>query len=381
MPLDPQSQQYVTINTHRGLHRYKRLPFGTASSPAIFQRSMDIILQRLDYVACIQYDVLISGSDDNSHLRNLKAVLQRLDTYGLRLKQEKCKFMQTSVTYMGNTLTAKGISPTEEKVKAIKETPTPQNTTQLRSFLGLLNYHGRFIPNLSTTLYPLNQLVRKDQPWNWTQDFNKPSRSPRQLLHPLKYWSTLTSTSQSSWNVTSASTGLESWSLTDSPMDMRDRSHMLPANSMRRRRTIAKFTRRRWLPSLAWPNSTHTCMVEDSHYTPTTNHFWKSSLLTQPPLFLLQLACNAGPSYYLRTPMTSNTAVRQTLWRPIKPIKPYQDSLCHTALMPVLTTPCTKQSQTSSSTGSQSPLCKLHRQRPRIQPWLRFYRSPRMDGH
>ena len=65
MPLDSKSQEYVTINTHRGLYpRYKRLPFGIASSPAIFQRSMDIILQVLDYVACIQDDILISGTDN-----------------------------------------------------------------------------------------------------------------------------------------------------------------------------------------------------------------------------------------------------------------------------------------------------------------------------
>ena len=53
LPLDPMSQSYVTINTHRGLYRYKRLPFGIASSPAICQRTMDIIPQGLDIVASI----------------------------------------------------------------------------------------------------------------------------------------------------------------------------------------------------------------------------------------------------------------------------------------------------------------------------------------
>ena len=67
MPLDPESQEYVTINTHCGLYRYKRLPFGIASSPAIFQRTMEIILQGLEYVAVIQDDILISGLDDSHH--------------------------------------------------------------------------------------------------------------------------------------------------------------------------------------------------------------------------------------------------------------------------------------------------------------------------
>ena len=58
LPLDPESQQFVTINTHRSLYRYKMLPFGIASSPALFQRTMDIILQGFDHVASIQDDIL-----------------------------------------------------------------------------------------------------------------------------------------------------------------------------------------------------------------------------------------------------------------------------------------------------------------------------------
>ena len=81
LPLDPDSQQYVTINTHRGLYRYKRLPFGIASSPAIFQRTMDIILQGLDHVTSIQDDILITGKDDEEHITNLNLVLNRLDNY------------------------------------------------------------------------------------------------------------------------------------------------------------------------------------------------------------------------------------------------------------------------------------------------------------
>ena len=265
IPLDPQSQQYVTINTHCGLYRYKRLPFGIASSPAIFQRSMDIILQGLDYVACIQDDILISGPDDNSHLCNLEAALQRLDTYGLKGE------MQTSVTYMGNTLTAKGISLTE-KVQAIKEASTPQNTTQLRSFLGLLNYHGRFIPNLSTTLYPLNQLLCKDQPWNWKQDCQQAFQVAKAFLTSSQILVHFDANKPVILECDASQYGIGAVISHRFP-DVHERpiAHA-SAHSMRRRRTIAKFTRRHWLLSLEWPNSTHTCMAEDSHYTPTTNH-------------------------------------------------------------------------------------------------------------
>ena len=152
LPLDRESQQFVSINTHRGLYRYKRLSFGIASSPALFQRTMDIILQCLDHVASIQDDILITGKDDDEHIKNLDSVLSRLDHYGLRLQLSKCKFMQKSVTYMGCVISASGISPTEEKVEAIKQAPRPENLTQLRAFPGMINYHGKFIRPFTSVL-------------------------------------------------------------------------------------------------------------------------------------------------------------------------------------------------------------------------------------
>ena len=166
--MDPESQQFVTINMHRGLYCFKRLPFGIASSPALFQRTMDIILQGLDHVASIQDDILITGKDDDEHIKNLDSVLSRLDHYGLRLQLSKCKFMQKSVTYMGCVISASGISPTEEKVEAIKQAPRPENLTQLRAFLGMINYHGKFIRNLSSILQPLNQLLQGNQEFKWS---------------------------------------------------------------------------------------------------------------------------------------------------------------------------------------------------------------------
>ena len=181
MPLDPNSQQDFTINTHRGLYRYKRLPFGIASSLAIFQRTMDIILQGLDHVASIQDDILITGKDDEEHITNLNLVLNRLDNYELRLQLNKCKFMQKSVTHMGCVISAEGISSTEDKMEAIRPAPRPENTTQLRAFLGMVNYHGKFIRNLSSILQPLNQLLQRNQEFTWSPSVRK--HSVRQRIH------------------------------------------------------------------------------------------------------------------------------------------------------------------------------------------------------
>jgi len=83
---------------------------------------------------------------------------------------------------MGVRLSAEGISPTQEKIEAITNAPVPLNTTQLRAFLGMVNYHSKFIPNLSTILQPLNQLLQKDRPWQWSTSCQNAFQSAKNTL-------------------------------------------------------------------------------------------------------------------------------------------------------------------------------------------------------
>lgn len=83
--LDEESRKYVTINTHKGLYHYTRLPFGVASAPAIFQKAMDTILQGIPNVLCYLDDILVTGKDDESHIGNLSMVLERLQKHGVRM--------------------------------------------------------------------------------------------------------------------------------------------------------------------------------------------------------------------------------------------------------------------------------------------------------
>ena len=87
--LDLSSQQYLAINTHIGLYAYTRRPFGVSAAPAVFQSVMDKVLQGLD-VGCFFDDLIITGRDDDEHLRNLDAVLQRLQQFGFKLQERKC---------------------------------------------------------------------------------------------------------------------------------------------------------------------------------------------------------------------------------------------------------------------------------------------------
>ena len=76
----------------------------------------------------IQNDILVTGKDDADHAKTLEAVLNRLDENGLRLKVDKCTFMQKSITYMGCINSVKGIYPTEETIEAIKKAPIDLRT-------------------------------------------------------------------------------------------------------------------------------------------------------------------------------------------------------------------------------------------------------------
>eukprot|EP00731_Ephydatia_muelleri_P001691 Em0001g1691a len=166
----------VTVN------KYNRLPFGVASAPAIFQRAMESLLQGLKHVAVYLDDILITGQSEADHLRTLEDVLGRLEAAGMRLKAAKCLFMQKEVEYLGHRITSEGIHPAAEKLRAIKDSPAPQNTQQLRSFLGPINYYSKFLPHLASLLAPLYTLLVKDKEWSWGNSQRKAFEKAKALL-------------------------------------------------------------------------------------------------------------------------------------------------------------------------------------------------------
>ena len=180
MVLDPECRKFVTINTHRGLYEYTRLPFGISSAPARFQKTMDIILQGLPKVLCYIDDILVTGKDDDDHYANLENVLKRLKDYGLKLKTEKCAFLRESIEYLGHKIDSKGVHATTEKLKG--DAPRPINLQQLRSFLGLIHYYGKFIPNLATLLHPLNELLHKGTRWDWSNKCEQSFKAAKEAL-------------------------------------------------------------------------------------------------------------------------------------------------------------------------------------------------------
>ena len=167
LPLDDNSKELVTINTHKGLFQYTRLSFGVSAAPAVFQRCMESLLQGCAGVSIYLDDILVTGSTMEDHLVRLDKVLSIIATAGLKLNKAKCEFLLPRVEYLGHIIDGNGLHPTKEKVRAIQEAPQPRNVSELRSFLGIINYYGKFLPNLSTKLRPLYQLLKRGTRWHW----------------------------------------------------------------------------------------------------------------------------------------------------------------------------------------------------------------------
>ena len=184
--LESESEECLTVNTHLGLYRYRRLAYGVSSASAIFQAIMDKILSGLPHVVCRIDDILITAPDDSSHFETLQEVFCRLREHNITLRKDKCIFMADQVVYMGFLVDKYGIHPTEEKITAIRDAPRPTCVKELKAYLGLLNYYGLFLQNFSTVLQPLHHLLQKGKSWSWTEQCESSFESSKKMITKSK---------------------------------------------------------------------------------------------------------------------------------------------------------------------------------------------------
>uniref|UniRef100_A0A1I8BC51 RNA-directed DNA polymerase n=1 Tax=Meloidogyne hapla TaxID=6305 RepID=A0A1I8BC51_MELHA len=170
--------QKCGIITEWGLYEMTRLPFGLKNAPSIFQRVMDKVLKEMDNVTAYIDDILVHSDNFESHIETLKDVFNRLDKAGLKLKGEKCKFLETNCIYLGHEITKEGYRPSLTNCEAIKNFPTPSNVKEVKRFLGLTSFFRKFISNFASIAWPLNDLTRgKERKFEWGEkeenSFNK----------------------------------------------------------------------------------------------------------------------------------------------------------------------------------------------------------------
>uniref|UniRef100_A0A7I4YY53 RNA-directed DNA polymerase n=1 Tax=Haemonchus contortus TaxID=6289 RepID=A0A7I4YY53_HAECO len=168
--VDDEAKELLTINTHRGLLRYNRLPFGVKSAPGIFQQIIDSMICGLEGCAAYLDDVIVTGRNIEEHVANLEALFKRISDYGFRVRVDKCNFLMPQLRYLGNIIDSTGRRPDPAKIEVIRKMPNPTDIGQVRSFLGMLNYYGHFISEMRQLRAPLDDLLRKNAPFKWSAE-------------------------------------------------------------------------------------------------------------------------------------------------------------------------------------------------------------------
>ena len=158
--LTHEASRLTTFNSHRGQLRFLWMPFGAKMSQDVFQLQMDAFLEQCPGVIGIHDDMVIFGVDQEDHDANLINLLNVCQKEGLVLNSKKLELQRERVTFFGAEYSAQGMHPDPKKVQGIIERTVPMDKQQLQSFLGMVNYMGTFIPNLSHHTEPLRAMLK-----------------------------------------------------------------------------------------------------------------------------------------------------------------------------------------------------------------------------
>lgn len=151
----------TTFISNKGLYRYKRLMFGISCAPEYFQKILENLLIQCEGVVNFIDDIVVFGRNESEHNKRLQHVLQVLEDNNIRLNKEKCLFNVDKIHFLGHELSAEGVKPLDKYIKAIESFREPTTIEEIQSFLGLVNFVGKWIPNLATLTDPLRQLLRQ----------------------------------------------------------------------------------------------------------------------------------------------------------------------------------------------------------------------------
>ena len=160
--LDEKSRDIATFSTPQGLFRYKHLIFGAKNAFEDFEKIVETnITHDINGVFNISDDIIAHATTQNKHLQQLRKVFDKIREKGLKLNFKKCEFGKSSINYMGYILRSEGLFPEPEKVNSILHMKPPSNTSEVRSFLGLVTHCSKFVPNFAAITEPLRRLTRQ----------------------------------------------------------------------------------------------------------------------------------------------------------------------------------------------------------------------------
>jgi hypothetical protein len=174
----------TAFSTRYGLYEFLVMSFSLTNAPAYFMYLMNsVFMTELDkFVVVFINDILIYSKNEKELVEHLRVVLQRLRDHKLYAKLSKCEFWLDSVKFIGHTISKEGISVDPSKVQEVMDWKPPKSMHQIRSFLGLVGYHRRFIPDFSRIVKPMTELLQKGVKFVWSEAYEKAFHTLRQHL-------------------------------------------------------------------------------------------------------------------------------------------------------------------------------------------------------
>mgnify|MGYP001570049613 CR=1 FL=1 len=148
--------KWITSFIYKGqVYTCDVLPFGLSYAPMIFQEIMRKVFEGLDFVLIYLDDILIASEDDQTHLKHMDQVLQRVNDYNMILNLKKCQFCVNNVNILGYHVDSDGISMQTKHTEKLPTLKQPTTVKELRSLLGFLNYFRQHVPQLAKLLSPI----------------------------------------------------------------------------------------------------------------------------------------------------------------------------------------------------------------------------------
>ncbi len=181
VPLYEDSRDLTTFILPSGKYRYCVAPMGLKSSNDEYCRRTDPAVYGLDYASKIVDDILVQAPTEEELRVRVRTVLERCRDLNMTISLRKFKIGQ-EVKFAGHVISAEGVKPDKEKIKALSDFPVPQNITDLRSFIGLANQLGSFVPDLTQMIPGMRELLKKGVIFNWLEDHQKEFENVKRLL-------------------------------------------------------------------------------------------------------------------------------------------------------------------------------------------------------
>ena len=171
-----------------GKWEFKWTPFGLSQAPAYFQLLIDKVLMGCSKFAMGYLDdIIIFSNNEIDHLRHIEEIFNRLESFGLKMKKEKCDFFKKHIQYLGHLIAEDGFTPLPEKLESIRNMPRPKTPKEVKQFLGLIGYYRKFMPRFSDLVRSLMNLTRHDTEFFWMEKCDKAFKHLKELLmqHPI----------------------------------------------------------------------------------------------------------------------------------------------------------------------------------------------------